>query len=244
MESTDGMVTSRRMALLTHLILTTAGSRNAEQFWTSALEVLKCDQKDMFFSSVYAPIPDDSSSSSNSSDSSGPFRSFKKLKLVGSCNLPEGHPATADEILLDSITGIAPHLQRSTKENCIVVLHSKDGPHADELLAGVEGYPGEQICTLVIIPVKANESEHVAGFVLCGINRRRPWDENFATFMQVLSKTMSASMAAAVLVEDESRRARLAAEVAGTEQQKPSEELAFEMKRSKAVNMRFTDFAE
>jgi len=163
---------------------------------------------------------------------------IKKLKLVGAWNVPIGHPVAADELRLDKQTGLSPYFREASSGNRIVILHSQDDPQVTALLKDIESLPGEPCTTMVVVPVKAIQADDVAGFILCGINCRRPWNEDFAVFLQIFSNVMSSSMAATVLVEEELRRSRIAAEVAAKEQQKLEEELLFHLKRAKALNMR------
>jgi hypothetical protein len=189
----------------------------------------------VFFGSVYAPLEDDVSSASSSMAHGSGLGGIKKLKLVGKWNVPTDHPVATDEIRLDRPTGLSPYFREASSGNRIVTLHSQDDAQIKELLKGLESAPGEPCTTIVVVPVKAIQGDDVAGFVLCGLNPRRPWNEDFKIFLQILSSTLNSSMAAAVLVEEELRRSRIAAEVAAKEQEKLEAELLFHLVSTRAM---------
>jgi hypothetical protein len=241
-EVTNSVISERRMTMLTRLGINTSSSRSVDAYWASALDIMRGYQNDFFAAAVHVPSIDDTSSAS-STTGNGPG-SIKKLKLVGSFNIPPDHVAAADDIGLDETTGFAPHLRRAALENTVVELHRHDGTLSETLARGIATPVGEPCRSIIIIPIKPVENDDVAGLVTFCVNPRRPWDPNFATFLQVLSRMMSASMAAAVFVEGELKRSRLAAERAANEQRQLEAELALQTKRAKTMNMRFTEFAE
>ena len=64
------------------------------------------------------------------------------------------------------------------------------------------------------------------GFVLVGINPRLPYDTDYQHFMQLLCRQLATSMASIVLVEDELRRSRMAADTAIRDRLQLSRQLA------------------
>lgn len=239
-DSTRQQIVERRMTTLTRVSMSTAGSRSVEEFWTLAFEVLRSNEEDFPFLAIYAAtIGEDSNS--NYSSWSGPVN--KTYKLVDTLNVPVGHPIAPPTVKLTEDLGLAQHFRAAAQQNTIVALHNHDGTLPEEMYQGLEVVAGEPCRSIGILPIQHMESEGVIGYLIAGINPRRPYDNDTAIFLQILSRMLGASMAAAVLVEEEIRRSKLAAQEAANEQQKLEAELQYQMKRAKSLNMRFTEFA-
>jgi len=239
-DSTRQQIVERRMTTLTRVSMSTAGSRSVEEFWSLAFEVLRSNEEDFPFLAIYAATVGEDSGS-NYSAWSGPVN--KTYRLVDTLNVPAGHPIAPQTIKLNEDLSLAQHFRTAAQQNTIVALHNHDGSLPEEMYQGLEVVAGEACRSIGILPIQHMESEGVIGFLVAGINPRRPYDNETAIFLQILSRMLGASMAAAVLVEEEIRRSRLAAQEAANEQQKLEAELQFQMKRAKSLNMRFTEFA-
>lgn len=239
-DSTRQQIVEKRMTVLTRVSMSTAGSRSVEEFWSLAFEVLRDNEEDFPFLAIYAAaIGDDTGS--NHSSWSGPVN--KTYKLVDTLNIPKDHPIAAPYVKLSEESGLAQHFRSAAQQNTIVALHNHDGSMAEKMYQGLEVVSGEVCRSVVMLPIQHIESEGVIGFLVAGINPRRPYDGDTAIFLQILSRMLGASMAAAVLVEEEIRRSKLAAREAANEQQKLEAELQYQTKRAKSLNMRFTEFA-
>lgn len=239
-DSTRQQVVEKRMTVLTRVSVSTAGSRSVEEFWSLAFEVLRTNEEDFPFMAIYAAMVGEDSGS-NYSGWSGPVN--KTYRLVDTLNVPRNHPLALPAIKLNEDIGLAKHLRTAAQSNNIVALHNHDGSLPQEMYQGLELVAGEPCRTIVMLPIQHIESEGVIGFLVTGINPRRPYDSDTAIFLQILSRMLGASMAAAVLVEEEIRRSKLAAQEAANEQQKLEAELEYQVKRARSLNMRFTEFA-
>jgi len=62
--------------------------------------------------------------------------------------------------------------------------------------------------------------------ILLGINPRRPYDNDYESFIRLLNRQLATSLASVTLFEDEIRRGNSAAEAAALERSRLSEELA------------------
>lgn len=63
-------------------------------------------------------------------------------------------------------------------------------------------------------------------FLLIGVNPRRPYDEGYRSFVNMLNRQLATSLASIILFEDEIRRGQTAAEAAAKEKEQLSEQLA------------------
>lgn len=118
----------------------------------------------------------------------------------------------------------------TTREPTMLV--SKDGTLPQSLLEGIEwrGY-GEPCREAIIFPVRPTNGESVLGFLLLGINPRRPYDDDYKSFVYMLDRQLATSLASAILFDDEIRAGRSAAEAAALERAHLSEQLDLQTRR-------------
>jgi PAS domain-containing protein len=77
-----------------------------------------------------------------------------------------------------------------------------------------------------------------------GINPRRPYDDDYSLFIQLLSRQLATSMASVVLFEDEIRRGQRAARLAALDRQELSKQLDLRTQEAMESETKFTRMAE
>jgi len=77
-----------------------------------------------------------------------------------------------------------------------------------------------------------------------GVNPRRPYDDDYSLFVQLLSRQLATSLASVVLFEEEIRRGQKAAKLAAMDRYELSEQLAARTQEAKDSETRFTRMAE
>jgi len=77
-----------------------------------------------------------------------------------------------------------------------------------------------------------------------GVNPRRPYDDDYNLFVQLLSRQLATSLASVVLFEEEIRRGQRAAKLAAEDRFNLSEQLAARTKEARESETRFTRMAE
>jgi hypothetical protein len=73
------------------------------------------------------------------------------------------------------------------------------------------------------------------GFLCIGVNPRRPYDEDYESFIQLLDRQLATSLASVSLLETEVLRGLTAAEAAALERSRLSEELAVQRSRLQRI---------
>ncbi|KAG9566854.1 putative histidine kinase-like protein M3YPp, partial [Aureobasidium melanogenum] len=130
-------------------------------------------------------------------DNPSSTRSSRKLKLLASLGVPEGHQLAQQQGSLDSDAGIYPLLKKAG----IDPTTSPCGPEFD----GVEweGFrePSENIC---VIPLMNAGRSY--GYLCIGTNPRRPVDDDHEQFMRDLASQLSSTMAFLVSLEESEKR--------------------------------------
>ena len=116
------------------------------------------------------------------------------------------------------------------------VLNLTDGSISESLIEGIEwrGF-GEPCREAVVCPVRPTTGENVMGFLVIGINPRRPYDEDYQSFIQLIDRQLATSLASTSLLETEIRRGLTAAEAAALERSRLSEELAVQRTRLQRI---------
>ena len=82
------------------------------------------------------------------------------------------------------------------------------------------------------------------GFLLLGLNPRRPYDNDYRQYVSLLSQKLATSLASIVLLEEEARRGRNAAEQAAFDQAMLKEKLEVQTKEATESTQMFEAVAE
>ena len=93
-------------------------------------------------------------------------------------------------------------------------------------------------------PIHPTTGESTLGFLVLGVNPRRPFDEDYNLFVQLLSRQIATSLASVVLFEEEIRRGQQAAQMAALDRIELSEQLAARTQEAKDSEFKFTQLAE
>ena len=78
------------------------------------------------------------------------------------------------------------------------------------------------------LAIRPTTGESVLGFLFIGINPRRPYDNDYESFVQLIDRTLATSLASVSLFEAEVVRGLTAAEAAALERSRLSEEIAYQ----------------
>ena len=139
---------------------------------------------------------------------SGSLAPAPQCILEGTLGVPAGHRAAVSPLdLKTSDEGFAPYLREAMKKNRPVLLTTEAGTLSSDLIEGLEwrGF-GDPCRAAVVCPIHPTTGDSILGFLVMGINPRRPYDDDYSLFIQLLSRQLATSMASVVLFEDEIRR--------------------------------------
>jgi PAS domain S-box-containing protein len=237
-------IAERRMLTLREVGERTATARDVKGFWEQVLSALTDNEFDTPFVLLYS-VSDDNDSDSSSLHSSSLLGS-KQCYLEGSLGVPAGHAAAPEQIdLKEGTEGFGPVLREVTKTDKPVVLSIGSGDLPVEMLDGLDwrGF-GDACRDVVICPIHPTTGESILGFLVMGINPRRPYDDDYNLFVQLLSRQLATSLASVVLFEEEIRRGQRAAKLAAEDRFHLSEQLAARTQEARDSETRFTRMAE
>ncbi|KAL2349986.1 hypothetical protein BJ546DRAFT_545118 [Cryomyces antarcticus] len=243
-EKTRRKIAERRMLTLREVGEKTAAARDIKGFWAEVLDAMEFNEYDTPFVLLYS-VSDESDSDSSSVHSNS-LISTKQCYLEGALGVPGGHHCAPDTIdLRTGMEGFGPVFREVMKTDKPVLLELGAGDLPFQLLEGLEwrGF-GDPCRAVVICPVHPTTGESVLGFLVLGINPRRPYDEDYSLFVQLLSRQLATSLASVVLFEEEIRRGQKAAKLAALDRIELSEQLAARTQEAIDSETKFTRMAE
>ena len=246
-EKTRRKIAERRMLTLREVGERTAAAREMKSFWSEVLKGLECNEYDTPFVLLYSVS--DEYESDMSSMHSNSLLGAKQCTLEGTLPpLPEDHRLAPANIDLRSGTdGFGQIFREAMSANKPVLLETENGALDVSIMEGVEwrGF-GEMPRAAVVCPIQPTTggSEDTIGFLVMGINPRRPYDDDYELFVQLLSRQLATSMASVVLFEEEIRRGQKAARLAALDRIELSEQLAARTLEALESGTKFTRMAE
>ncbi|KAM3425540.1 hypothetical protein BST61_g7487 [Cercospora zeina] len=243
-EKTRRKIAERRMLTLREIGERTAAARDVKAFWSQVLGSFEFNEHDSPFLLLYS-VTEDSDSDSSSMHSSSALSS-RQCILEGALGLPDGHQAAPGQIdLRAGMEGFGPVFREVMKTDKPVLLEvgSRDLP--ESLINGLHwrGF-GDAVTAVVVCPIHPTTGESVLGFLVLGVNPRRPYDDDYSLFIQLLSRQLGTSLASVVLFEEEIRRGQKAAQLAALDRIELSEQLAARTKEVMESETKFTRMAE
>ena len=244
-EKTRRKIAERRMLTLRDIGDRTAAAREVKSFWGQVLKGLEENEYDTPFVLLYS-VGDDNDSDGSSMHSNS-ILSAKQCILEGTLpQIPEGHSAAPAFIDLKAGTeGFASVFREAISMDKPVLLETSNGTFDESLIEGIEfrGFK-ETPRAAVVCPIHPTTGETIIGFLVLGINPRRPYDDDYNLFVQLLSRQLATSMASVVLFEEEIRRGQRAAKLAALDRIELSEQLAARTKEAVESETKFTRMAE
>jgi PAS domain S-box-containing protein len=270
-EKTKRKIAERRMLTLREVGERTALARDVRSFWKEVKNALDTNKWDTPFLLLYSVSSSDDSESDAASIYSSSAGSSKVCNLEGSLGVPDSHPCAPKQVDLKAgREGFAPIFREVLKDG-VVLLRVVDDTGGDNespksttndpedlatsarlelpksLLEGIDwrGF-GDPCRSVVICPVQPTAGEahfDPLGFLVLGVNPRRPFDEDYNLFVQLLSRQLATSLASVVLFEEEIKRGQKAAKLAALDRINLSAQLAQRTEEARRIENRFTYMA-
>ncbi|KAL8921096.1 MAG: hypothetical protein Q9172_004189 [Xanthocarpia lactea] len=241
-EKTRRKVAERRMLTLRDVGEKTAAAHDLPSFWQKVLEALAWNAYDAPFVMIYSVADDPESDVSSVSSGLG----IKQCTLECALGVPEGHQAGPPHIDLRNGNHFwAQVFREAMKDSRPSVLQTDNGTLNADLLQGIQwrGF-GDECRAAVCCPIHLTGGESILGFLLMGLNPRRPYDDDYNLFVQLLGRQLTTSVASVVLFEEEIARGQRAAELAALDRDELSEQLAIQTQQAVESETRFTRMAE
>lgn len=241
-ETTKHHLLQRRVTSLVELGSITAHARTFQSFWNSILQSLSVNSKDVPFALLYSSEHKYGSELSTiSSPGTSASHNLGDCALRGCIGVETGHPLAPPVVdVHDSTYVFHSYLLEAARLGKATIVHLADLDLPESALASVDwkGY-GDPCRLVVICPITptTGDNAQVEGFMILGINPRRPFDDNYQNFVHVMSRLLATSLASVALFESEVKQKERAIENAANLQQQLLKEI-------QAKEKKFQSFAE
>lgn len=206
-ETTSNTLLERRISSLVEIGSKTAKARDLSAYWDLAISTISTNDRDTPFALLYA-AENLSTSGISSHQSPGSASIIDEFVLKGSIGVETGHPIAPATIDLKRDSNILhSYLVQATQSMTPAVVHLSDLQLHDNILGGIDwkGF-GDQCRCLVVCPIQPTTSEQVQGFLILGVNPRRPFDEEYKQYFHVMLRLLATSLASVVLFDEEMRQ--------------------------------------
>jgi PAS domain-containing protein len=240
-------ISQRRLVTLLELSEEVAKACDLDSYWALVTDVLSYNDKDIPFALLYSVTnPEDFLHGDTETNAPIPSASEKQYRLRGAIGVTADSLAAPSYLDLQASNGFMPYFRQAMQSQKHNIVQLNEGTLAAELLEGLtwRGF-GDPCRTLVICPITPTSSDGtVLGFLVVGLNPRRPYDEDYRQFIQVFSRLLSTSLNSIVLhVEDIERRERAIARAEEMEFQL-TRQLLLTQREVERTSLKFQRFAE
>ncbi|KAI0125261.1 hypothetical protein BJ170DRAFT_585113 [Xylariales sp. AK1849] len=219
-------------------------ARDVRSFWRKTIDSLEaCDPSyDVPLAILYS-VED---KTDESPESARLHDSDRVCRLEGCLGIQKDHPFTPQTLILgESNSGLCPAFRKALRAQTPTLIQTRDGTLPDALLDGVDWRGFEDPChEAIVCPIQPTKDKQVMGFLVLGINPRRPYDNDYQQFISLLSRNLATTLASTVLLEGEARRNRKIAEQAAYDREKLKEKLAVQTKEANEWVSKFQTIAE
>lgn len=189
-ESTARVISERRLRTLRDLALVaTAEAKSVEDACRTVAEILSGNPHDIPFALIY--LLD---------------RSGRNVSLAGASGLQPGAHVAPINVDIDSSCWAFNAVMQTNRAIELTDVIERCG----ELFTGVWPEPPH---TAMVMPIGASGQDRPAGFLVAGVSSRRPLDDQYRAFFDLLATQISTTVANARAYEEERRRAESLAEL-------------------------------
>lgn len=153
---------------------------------------------------------------------------------------PDPHRFTIEESMEDFI----PNFSEMVRADTPTLLSVADGTFPASLAKHLNHQDRDVHYTAAIfLPIKST-GDSTMGFMILGVNPWKRYDEDYKGFIELMSRQLASSMAAALLFEDEIRRGRMVAEQADRDRYHLFTKLAIQTQAASQTENRFRNMAD
>ncbi|KAK5095892.1 hypothetical protein LTR70_003211 [Exophiala xenobiotica] len=245
-EKTRRKIAERRMLTLREIGERTSAARAVSQFWSLLIEGFQYNEYDAPLVIVYS-LNDVEENDLAASSASSTNAALKQCRLEGTLGVMAGHPCAPEAIDLkhDGNRGFGEMFRQAINSEKPIVLSAEAGTLDESLLQDIEwrGF-GDPSRIVVIAPIRPTTGESTLGFMVMGTNPRRPYDEDYDLFVQLLSRQLATSIASVVLFEEEIKKGQRAAQIAAQDRIDLTKQLAVRTQEAVESENKFTRMAE
>jgi PAS domain-containing protein len=243
-ETTREVISERRARTLLQLSEEVPRARNSDSYWALATEILSRNDKDIPFALLYSveadPGSDASSNMTRFSDN------HQEGTLRGSFGLPRGCAAAPTRLDFQQDHGFAPYFRQAMLARNPITVQFDSGSPAAELMREVhwQGH-GDACRAAVVCPMNPTSSQdNILGYMVIGLNPRRPYDDDYRQFIMLATRLLSTSLSSILLHEEDIHRRERTIAHAESMKIELKQQLSESQKKLEREVLKFQRFAE
>ena len=188
-ESTVKRVVERRMSMLVK-VGDLGSYDDLKAFWKNLLDTLSLNTLDTPFAAVYSVANADEVEQSSEASTSASTMALKTCHLEAHVGIiPEQNILPSSFSLSEHASELSTYLVEAWRSDKPVYLRTHDGSLPCYLqLQNPDRCFGDVCQSAVILPIRFTLEHMLVGFVIKGINSRRPLDEDYKTYLNLLHR--------------------------------------------------------
>jgi hypothetical protein len=211
---------------------------DVEAFWMSIRDAIFPSEYDFPCAILYSNVEGDTVSSA------GTFNrpTSRHCSLEWTIGYAAKHPEIPLDLDLEQDRPLARAMSDSARNGVATLYRYEDGILPNTLFTNVEkrGF-GDPCRAMLIVPVRTS-NETIAGYLIVGLNTRRPYDAEYQDWIQVFSNLLGTTAASVALHEEEVRHRRRQEEQAARDREALSAEVAVLAQEASDVAEKLSNF--
>lgn len=237
------MITQRQAQTLLALSEEIPRARSVDSYWTLATDIISRNGRDIPFALLYSIDQDSDDSASSTARST---QIVQDCTLRGAVGVPPDITIGSTRLDLQEEEGFAPYLRQAMLAREPVTVDLTETSPAYVLVQNVNWQGWGDPCRIAVIcPVNPTSSkDNILGFLILGVNPRRPYDNEYRRFILVASRLLSTSLTSIMLHDEEIRRRERAIEQAEAMKLDLKQQLNESQKEVERGMLKFQRFAE
>ncbi|KAF2625562.1 aerobic respiration control sensor protein-like protein arcB [Macroventuria anomochaeta] len=243
-EITKEVILERRSRTLLELSQELPRAHDPDAYWEHAVQVFSRNNKDVPFALFYSTEMD-----SNSGDSTGTNKAADSLHQCGlrrSIGILEEPSAGLQRLDLRQDHGIIKLFKQAAIADKPITIDLTENSEASQLAKGLQPQSSGVVCKVAVIcplhPLSSKET--ILGFMVLGLNPRRPYDEEYSQFVHVAARLVSTSLTSMVSHQEDIGRRERAITTAELIKSELRQQLVESQKEADRGHSKFQRFAE
>jgi hypothetical protein len=191
----------RRVSALLKVGQLTSEARSTGQFWDKIAEAIRPYEYDFPAAVLYSQCE-----LSDPAESGGTHKgALDRCSLEWTIGYKPDHPAIPLHLDLHEDTGMARAMVNAARDGTAMLYREDDGILPEDLYKDTEKRAfGDPLKVFLVVPIRTYD-ETIVGYLLVGLNTRRPYDDEYKDWIKVFSNLLGASAASVALHEEEFR---------------------------------------
>jgi GAF domain-containing protein len=179
----------------------TSKARNTGHFWAKIAEAIRPFEFDFPAAVLYSQCE-----MSDPVEWAGSLKGpLDRCTLEWAIGYKPDHPSIPPHLDLHEDSGLARAMCDAARDGTAMLYREEDGVLPEDLYNDIEKRAfGDPLKVFLVVPIRTYD-ESVVGYLLIGLNTRRPYDDEYKDWIKVFSNLLGTSAASVALHEEEVR---------------------------------------